>query len=76
MVGSFRRSLESRSDMRGDGEDTFYVPLGLGAGKVWRLAGGRRPAFAEPQCTVLHDGIAPQWQVFIGLDMQFPIGHR
>jgi hypothetical protein len=31
--------------------------------------------FAEPQYTIAHEGVAPQWQFFVGLNLQFPIGH-
>lgn len=58
-------------------QDTYYIPIGLGAGKVWVLKNGATlNLFAEPQYTVAHDGAAPQWQIFVGLNMQFPIGHR
>jgi hypothetical protein len=54
----------------------FYIPLGFGAGKVWKLAGGTTfNLFAEPQVTVVRDGVAPKFQLFSGLNMQFPIGH-
>jgi hypothetical protein len=52
----------------------YVIPLGLGAGKVWKLEGGTTlNLFVEPQWTVAHDGIAPQFQVLFGLFMQFPI---
>jgi hypothetical protein len=54
----------------------FYIPLGFGAGKVWKLENGTTlNLFAEPQVTVAHDGVAPKFQLFSGLNMQFPIGH-
>lgn len=54
----------------------YYIPLGLGAGKVWKFEGGTTlNLFAEPQVTVAHDGVAPKFQLFSGLNMQFPIGH-
>jgi hypothetical protein len=54
----------------------YYIPLGLGLGKVWKLEGGTTfNLFAEPQVTVARDGVAPKFQLFSGLNMQFPIGH-
>jgi hypothetical protein len=54
----------------------FYIPLGFGAGKVWKLEGGTTfNLFVEPQVTVARDGVAPKFQLFSGLNMQFPIGH-
>jgi len=55
---------------RGD----YYIPLGLGGGKGWKLSSGTTiNLFAEPQYAVAHDGIAPQWQLFMGLNFQFPL---
>lgn len=52
----------------------YYIPFGAGAGKVWKVAGGTTiNLFAEPQYTVAHDGVAPQWQTFMGVNLQFPI---
>ncbi len=52
----------------------YYIPIGLGLGKIWKLEGGTTiNLFAEPQYTVAHDGIAPRWQVFMGLNLQFPL---
>lgn len=53
-----------------------YVPVGLGLGKVFQLDKGvTMNAFVEPQYTVWHDGAgAPRWQIFAGLNFQFPIG--
>jgi hypothetical protein len=28
--------------------------------------------FVEPQYTVAHHGVAPQWQIFTGFNLQFP----
>jgi hypothetical protein len=43
---------------------TNYIPVGLGAGKVWLLNSGTTAnAFIEPQYTVSHDGAgSPAWQ--------------
>jgi hypothetical protein len=29
--------------------------------------------FVEPQWTAVHAGVAPEWQIFSGLNMQFPL---
>lgn len=52
--------------------DTYYIPAGFGLGKVW-VVGSKTTlnAFVEPQYTVFHDGVAPQWQIFAGLNFQF-----
>ena len=55
---------------RGD----FYIPLGVGVGKVWKtVEASTLNLFVEPQWTVAHEGIAPKVQVFMGLNMQFPL---
>lgn len=52
----------------------YYVPLGLGLGKVWKTqAGATFNLFLEPEWTVAHEGVAPRFQLFMGLNMQFPI---
>ena len=55
---------------RGD----FYMPLGVGVGKVWKtVEASTLNLFVGPQWTVAHEGIAPNVQVFMGLNMQFPL---
>jgi hypothetical protein len=56
----------------------YVIPIGTGAGKVWLLHGGKTVnAFVEPQWTVAHDGQGqPKFQVFAGLNLQFPIGKK
>lgn len=52
----------------------YYVPVGLGGGKIWKAGGVTYNLFAEPQWTVAHDGDGvPKFQVFFGLNMQFPL---
>ena len=52
----------------------YYIPIGLGAGKIWNLPDGTTiNLFAEPQYTVAHYQAAPQWQFFMGLNLQFPL---
>jgi hypothetical protein len=54
------------------------IPLGTGIGKVWVLHSGTTiNAFAEPQFSVVHGGTGqPHFQVFAGLNLQFPIGKK
>jgi len=54
----------------------YSIPLGAGIGKVWLLSSGTTVnLFAEPQFTLAHNGPGqPQFQVFAGLNLQFPIG--
>ena len=54
----------------------YYIPLGVGAGKVWALEGGTTiNGFIEPQWTVAHEGAGePEYQTFVGLNFQFPLG--
>lgn len=57
-------------------QDTFAIPLGAGAGKVMVLQSGVTVnVFAEPQFTIGHDGAGqPKFQMFMGLNLQFPLG--
>lgn len=51
---------------------TYYVPIGLGAGKAWKEGHTIFNAFIEPQYSVLHEGSGvPQWTIFAGLNMTF-----
>lgn len=54
----------------------YSIPVGVGAGKVWTLKSGTiLNLFAEPQWTVAHSGVGvPKFQLFAGLNLQFPIG--
>jgi hypothetical protein len=58
--------------------DTWVIPIGAGAGKVWLRPGGVTiNAFAEPQFTVAHSGTGqPKFQVFMGLNLQFPLARK
>jgi hypothetical protein len=58
--------------------DAWSIPISAGAGKVWLRPGGASiNAFAEPQFTVAHDGAAqPKFQVFMGLNLQFPLARK
>ncbi len=53
--------------------DTYFIPIGAGAGFVWKSGTTALNAFAEPQWTVAHDGNVPKFQVFFGLNLQFPL---
>lgn len=56
-------------------QDTYSIPFGLGAGKVWKSGSTTYNVFAEPQWTVAHHGQGvPQLQFFFGLNLQFPLG--
>jgi hypothetical protein len=53
--------------------DQYFIPIGIGAGKIWKSGGTTFNAFAEPQWTVAHDGNGlPKFSVFMGLNMTFP----
>ncbi|MGX6566121.1 hypothetical protein [Cupriavidus necator] len=52
----------------------YYIPLGIGAGKIWKIGKEIYNLFAEPQWTVGHEGVGvPKFQVFMGLNIQFPL---
>jgi hypothetical protein len=71
--------LRSTATMNFDFAQSHYVvPLGFGAGKVWLLHSGTTiNVFAEPQFSLAHDGTGqPQFQVFAGVNFQFPIGKK
>lgn len=52
----------------------YYIPLGLGVGKIWKNGATTFNLFAEPQWTVAHEGEGvPKFQVFMGLNLQFPL---
>lgn len=53
---------------------THVIPLGAGLGKIWKSGSTTFNAFVEPQWSVSHDGDGlPKFQVFFGLNMQFPL---
>ena len=50
----------------------FAVPVGLGVGKVLKVGSTVLNAFVEPQYSIVDDGLnQPQFQVFMGFNMQF-----
>jgi hypothetical protein len=52
--------------------DTHYIPVGFGAGKVWKSASNILNAFVEPQWTVERKGDGlPQFTLFAGLNVTF-----
>ncbi|WP_223416660.1 MULTISPECIES: hypothetical protein [unclassified Pseudomonas] len=52
--------------------DTHYIPLGLGAGKVWKSGSNILNAFIEPQWTVERKGDGlPQFTLFAGINVTF-----
>jgi hypothetical protein len=55
-------------------EGTYYIPIGAGAGKVWKAASATWNFFVEPQWTVAHHGDGmPKFQIYAGLNLQFPL---
>jgi hypothetical protein len=55
-------------------ESTHYIPTGAGGGKVWKLTAAICNLFVEPQWTVAHDGDGvPKFQIYAGLNLQFPL---
>jgi len=56
---------------------THVIPVGIGVGKVWLFRGGTTlNTYVEPQLTVAHEGVVPAWQIFAGVNCQFPVGLR
>ena len=52
----------------------YFIPLGVGIGKVWKQGTTTLNAFGEPQWTISHDGDGvPKFQFFFGLNLQFPL---
>jgi len=51
----------------------YYIPIGLGAGKAWKVGKTIVNAFIEPQYSVAHSGNVPRWQVLAGVNFTF--GH-
>lgn len=52
--------------------DTHYIPLGLGAGKVWKSGSNILNAFIEPQWTIERKGDGlPQFTLFAGINVTF-----
>lgn len=53
--------------------DDYSMPLGIGAGKVIKTEKTVYNVFMEPQWSVADEGPGqPEWQVFMGFNMQFP----
>jgi len=51
--------------------ETYKVPFALGIGKVVEAGMTVFNLFAEPQYTMLHTGVQPQFQFNLGINMQF-----
>ena len=52
--------------------DNYSVPIGLGIGQVMKRGNTVYNLFIEPQFSIADRGAGqPEWQVFIGLNMQF-----
>jgi hypothetical protein len=53
---------------------SYTIPLGLGAGRIWKAGGVTYNVFAEPQWAISHEGAGtPKFQVFFGLNLQLPL---
>lgn len=51
---------------------SYYIPVGLGAGKAWKGGSTIYNAFIEPQYSVAHSGTGvPKFTIFAGLNMTF-----
>ncbi|WP_409077884.1 hypothetical protein [Pseudomonas sp. N3-W] len=52
--------------------DTHYIPIGLGGGKVWKSGGNIFNTYIEPQWTVERKGDGlPQFTLFAGINVTF-----
>jgi hypothetical protein len=52
--------------------DRYLIPLGIGAGKVFKAGNAVANAFIEPQFSVYHQGIGmPSLQIFAGINLQW-----
>jgi hypothetical protein len=50
----------------------YLIPLGVGAGKVFKAGNATANAFIEPQFTIYHQGIGqPSIQLFAGINLQW-----
>lgn len=49
----------------------YHMPLGLGIGKVVKVGNTVFNLFIEPQYSMLHRGMQPQFQLFTGINLQF-----
>ena len=57
--------------------DSYVVPFGVGVGKVMKAGRPVLNVFLEPQFTVMQEGIGqPSFQVFAGINVQFPKGAK
>jgi hypothetical protein len=63
---------------KGEACESWSIPIGAGVGKVWLRHGDISiNVFAEPQFTVAHHGVGqPKFQVFMGLNPQFPLARK
>jgi hypothetical protein len=73
---STRRHCGNKEDRAARCARHEFSPLALGVGKVWTTVDGvTLNLFVEPQGTVAPEGVAPELQVFMGFNLQFPLGH-
>jgi hypothetical protein len=58
-------------------DDSYVVPFGVGVGKVIKAGRSVLNVFLEPQFTVMQEGVGqPSFQVFGGINVQFPKGAK
>jgi hypothetical protein len=64
-----RSTATATFDLHNNG---YYVPIGLGVGKVWKIGSTIMNCFVEPQWTVLQDQDGfPRFQAFLGINFTF-----
>jgi hypothetical protein len=52
--------------------DRYLIPLGIGAGKVFKAGNAVANAFIEPQFSIYHQGVGmPSLQIFAGINLQW-----
>lgn len=53
----------------------YTIPMGLGIGQVFPTEKTVYNVFVEPQLSLADDGaLWPEWQIFVGFNMQFKLG--
>ena len=52
-------------------DDDYSIPIGLGAGNVIMKEKTVYNLFIEPQFSIADEGTSPEWQLFMGVNLQF-----
>lgn len=52
-------------------DESYHTPFALGIGKVVSIGKTTCNLFVEPQYSILHNGVQPQFQLFTGINLQF-----